>query len=105
MPIASNDFAVEGGAVSALALRQAFDVLRWLQFLHEGLIGRERGERRDVRPFIEHLRETPNAQGLRRRPDGPPTGSFNALTGKAELSPKSAARTINLQRSVLFGFY
>lgn len=83
----------------------AFDLLRWFRFLHERLIGWERAERVDVRAFIEHLRETPNPQRLRRRPDGPPPGSVNALTGKLELSAKYAARTINHQLSVLFGFY
>ena len=83
----------------------AFDLLRWFRFLHDRLIGWERAERVDVRAFIEHLRETPNPQRLRRRPDGPPPGSVNALTGKLELSAKYAARTINHQLSVLFGFY
>ena len=83
----------------------AFDLLRWFRFLHERLIGWERAERVDVRAFVEHLRETPNPQRLRRRPDGPPPGSVNALTGKTELPVKYAARTINHQLSVLFGFY
>ena len=75
----------------------AFDLLRWFRFLHDRLIGWERAERVDVRAFIEHLRETPNPQRLRRRPDGPPPGSVNALTGKLELSAKYAARTSNHQ--------
>ncbi len=83
----------------------AFDLLRWFRFLHDRLIGWERAERVDVRAFIEHLRETPNPQRLRRRADGPPPGSVNVVTGKAELSAKYAARTINHQLSVLLGFY
>ena len=47
----------------------------------------------------------PNPQRLRRRPDAPPPGSVNAVTGKTELSGKYAPRTINHQLSVLFGFY
>jgi integrase/recombinase XerC len=68
--------------------------------VHDRLIGWERAERVDVRAFVEHLRETPNPQRLRRRPDGPPPGSVNVLTGKAEPSTKYAARTINHQLSV-----
>jgi integrase len=69
------------------------------------LIAWERAERVDVRAFVEHLREAPNARRLRRRPDAPPPGSVNAVSGKAELSRGYAARTINHQLSVLFGFY
>ena len=91
---------------SPLTIRSyAFDLLRWFRFLHERLISWERAERVDVRAFVEHLREAPNPQRLRRRPDGPPPGSVNAVTGKAELTTKYAPRTINHQLSVLFGFY
>jgi site-specific recombinase XerD len=91
---------------SPLTVRSyAFDLLRWFRFLHERLINWERAERVDVRAFVEHLRETPNPQRLRRRPGRPAPGSVNALTGKAEPPAKYAARTINHQLSVLFGFY
>lgn len=91
---------------SPLTLRSyAFDLLRWFRFLHDRLIGWEHAERVDVRAFVEHLRDSPNPQRLHRRPDRPPPGSVNAVTGKAELSSKYAARTINHQLSVLFGFY
>jgi hypothetical protein len=33
-------------------------VLRWFRFLHERFVGWERAERTDVRPSVEHLRET-----------------------------------------------
>lgn len=42
----------------------------------------ERTERIDVRAFVEHLREVPNPQRLRRRPDGPAAVSVNPRTGK-----------------------
>ncbi len=91
---------------SPLTVRSyAFDLSRWFRFLHERLIDWERAERVDVRAFVEHLREAPNPKRLRRRPDGPPSGSVNAVTGKAELSSKYAPRTINHQLSVLFGLY
>ncbi len=91
---------------SPLTVRSyAFDLLRWFRFLHDRLIVWERAERVDVRAFVEHLRETPNPQRLRRSPDRPAPGSVNPLTGKAELPVKYAARTINHQLSVLFGFY
>lgn len=91
---------------SPLTVRSyAFDLLRWFRFLHERLIRWERAERVDVRAFVEHLRETPNPQRLRRHPNRPPPGSVNALMGKTELPVNYAARTINHQLSVLFGFY
>ena len=58
-----------------------------------------------MRAFVEHLRETPNPQRLRRRPDAPPAGSVNPRTGKPTPGDHYAARTINHQLSVLFGFY
>jgi integrase/recombinase XerC len=73
---------------SAQASKYTFDLLRWFRFLDDRLIGWERAERVDVRAFVEHLGEAPNPQRLRRRPDGPPPGSVNAVTGKAELSSK-----------------
>lgn len=57
---------------SPLTVRSyAFDLLRWFRFLHDRLIGWERAERIDVRAFVEHLREAPNPQRLRRNPDRP----------------------------------
>jgi hypothetical protein len=76
----------------------AFDLLQWLRFLHDRIIGWERAERVDVRAFVEQLRETPSPQRLRRRPDRPPPGSVNSLTGKAELPTRYAAPTINHQQ-------
>ena len=91
---------------SPLTLRSyAYDLLRWFRFLHHQLVDWQRAERVDVRAFVEHLRETPNPQRLRRRPDGPLPSSVNPLTGKTELSVNYAARTINHQLSVLYGFY
>ncbi|ODU05015.1 MAG: hypothetical protein ABS81_08665 [Pseudonocardia sp. SCN 72-86] len=49
----------------------AYALLRWFRFLHERLVRWERAERTDVRAFVEHLREVPNPQRLRRRPDAP----------------------------------
>ena len=83
----------------------AYALLRWFRFLHERFVRWERAERTDVRAFVEHLRETPNPQRLRRRPDGPPAGSVNPRTGKPTRGDHYAARTINHQLSVLFGFY
>jgi site-specific recombinase XerD len=83
----------------------AFALLRWFRFLHERFVGWERAERADVRAFVEHLRETPNPQRQRRRPDAPAAGSVNLRTGKPTPGGHYAARTINHQLSVLFGFY
>lgn len=83
----------------------AFDLLRWFRFLHERLTAWDRADRLDVREFVEWLRETPNPQRLRRRPDGPPPGSVNPVTRKSVLPVRYASRTINHQLSVLFGFY
>ncbi len=85
--------------------RYAFDLLRWFRFLHDRLIGWERAERVDVRAFIEHLREAPNPQRLRRRSDGPVPGSVNVVTGKPEMSLRYSPRTINHQLTVLSCFY
>jgi Phage integrase, N-terminal SAM-like domain len=82
----------------------AFDLLRWFRFLHRRMTPWERAERLDVREFVEWLRETPNPQRLRSHADAPP-GSVNLLTGKAAPNVRYAARTINHQLSVLFGFY
>jgi site-specific recombinase XerD len=91
---------------SPLTLRSyAYDLLRWFRFLDRQLVDWRRAERADVRAFVEHLRETPNPQRLRRRPGAPLPGSINAVTGKTELSAKYAPRTINHQLSVLYGFY
>jgi hypothetical protein len=65
----------------------------------------ERAERSDVRAFVEHLRETPNPQRLRRSPDAPPAGAVNPRTGTPSPGDRYAARTINHQLSVLLRFY
>jgi hypothetical protein len=83
----------------------AYALLRWFRFLHERFVRWERADRGDVRAFVEHLRETPNPHRLRRRPDAPPAGSVNPRTGKLSPGGHYAARTINHQLSVLFGFY
>jgi site-specific recombinase XerD len=83
----------------------AYALLRWFRFLDGQLVSWQRAERVDVRAFIEHLREVPNPQRVRRRPDRPLPGSTNARTGKAVLGRNYAGRTINHQLSVLFGFY
>lgn len=91
---------------SPLTLRSyAFDLLRWFRFLHGRMISWDKAERVDVRAFVEYLREAPNPQRLRRRPDRPLPGSTNVVTGKAEPSDRYSPRTINHQLSVLFGFY
>ncbi len=91
---------------SAGTLRSyAYDLLRWFRFLHGRWTPWDRAERIDVREFVEWLRETPVQQRVRRRPDVPAPGSVNPLTGKTSLGTMYAARTINHQLSVLFGFY
>jgi hypothetical protein len=82
----------------------AYDLLRWFRFLHGRWTAWERAERTDVRAFVEWLRESPVPQRLNRRADAPAPGSVNPVTGKAVLGAKYAARTINHQLSVLFGF-
>lgn len=83
----------------------AYDLLRWFRFLHGRWTAWERAERSDVREFVEMLREAPVPQRLNRRVDAAPAGSVNPVTGKAALGSTYAARTINHQLSVLFGFY
>jgi site-specific recombinase XerD len=83
----------------------AFALLRWFRFVHDRLVRWERAERTDIRAFVEHLREVPNPQRLRRRADAPALGSVNPRTGKPIPGRHYAARTINHQLSVLFGFY
>jgi hypothetical protein len=83
----------------------AFDLLRWFRFLHRQWTPWERAERTDVRDFVEWLREAPVPQRLNRRPEAPEPGSVNPVTGKQSPGAKYAARTINHQLSVLFGFY
>lgn len=105
---AASEFLRELAAsdCSAATLRScAFDLLRWFRFLHGRLMSWEQADRLDVREFVEWLRETPNPQRLRRRADAPVAGSLNPVTGRAVPGVKYAARTINHQLSVLFGFY
>ena len=83
----------------------AYDLLRWFRFLHDRWTAWERAERADVREFVELLREAQVPQRLNRRRDASPPGSVNPVTGKATLGSTYAARTINHQLSVLFGFY
>jgi site-specific recombinase XerD len=83
----------------------AFDLLRWLRFLDERAVDWRWAERVDVRELVEVLRETPNPQRSRRRPGAPGPGSVNPVTGKPELGPSYAPRTINHQLSVLAEFY
>jgi hypothetical protein len=73
----------------------AYALLRWFRFLHERFVRWERAERSDVRAFVEHLRETPNPQRLRRSPDAPPPGLVNPHTGKPSPGDRyAAARSI-----------
>ncbi len=83
----------------------AYDLLRWFRFLHGRWTAWERAERTDVREFVERLRDSPVPQRLNRRAGAPVPGSVNPITGKAALGTTYAARTINHQLSVLFGFY
>lgn len=89
----------------ATARSYAYALLRWLRFLHERHVEWDRADQTDVRAFIEHLREVPNPQRLRRRTGAPMPGSVNPRTGKPAAGRHYAARTINHQLSVLFGFY
>jgi len=90
---------------SATLRSYAYALLRWFRFCHDRLISWDRAERIDVREFVEHLRETPNPQRLRRRLAAPAPGSLNPRTGKPVLGRNYTSRTINHQLSVLFGFY
>jgi site-specific recombinase XerD len=83
----------------------AYDLLRWFRFLHQRWMPWEHAERSDVREFVEWLREASVPQRLNRRPDGPVPGSVNLVRGRAAPGVRYAARTINHQLSVLFGFY
>jgi len=83
----------------------AFDLLRWFRFLDGQLVDWERAERLDVRAFVDHMRETPTAQSLRRSGIGAKWPSSEGRVDVAETPAPFAARTINHQLSVLFGFY
>lgn len=84
-------------------LRHTFAVLCWLRCLLDRHVGWERADQADVRAFVEHLREAPAPR--RRRTDAPAPRSINPRTGKPVAGRHYAARTINHQLSVLFGFY
>jgi integrase/recombinase XerC len=66
----------------ATARSYAYALLRWLRFLLDRHVEWDRADQTDVRAFVEHLREVPNPQRLRRRADGPVPGSVNPRTGK-----------------------
>lgn len=83
----------------------AYALLRWFRFLHAQLVAWDRAERNDVGEFVEYLRQAPNPQRLRRHPGTPAPGSVNPATGKPVPGRHYAARTINHQLSVLYGFY
>lgn len=83
----------------------AFDLLRWFRFIDGQLVQWDRAERIDIRAFVEHMRETPTAQSLRRSRN---RAEWHTIKGGDEVTETPApfsARTINHQLSVLFGFY
>ncbi|MEU1204846.1 tyrosine-type recombinase/integrase [Nocardia sp. NPDC005825] len=92
--------------LSSASLRSyAFDLLRWLRFLHALGVPWQRAERWHVRELVEYLRVAPNPQRVRRSPSAPPLGSVNLVTGKPYPTLGYAARTINHQLTVVSGFY
>lgn len=92
--------------VSPATLRSyAYDLLRWLRFLHVLGLRWERAERVHVRALVEFLRTAPDPAHARRSPGRPSLGSVNAITGKPNPTPGYAPRTINHQLTVLRGFY
>ncbi|WP_255450588.1 tyrosine-type recombinase/integrase [Skermania sp. ID1734] len=91
---------------SPLTLRSyAFDLLRWFRFIDGRHLEWQRAERVDVRAFIEHLRSAPVVHGGRRSAGLSLEERASAHPGEGERPPRYAARTINHQLSVLFGFY
>ena len=80
----------------------AYDLLRWLRFLHDRHTDWRRTERVDVRALVEHMRAQPTANALRRNLS---PQSINGVTYKNGPGVTFAPRTINHQLSVLSAFY
>lgn len=80
----------------------AYDLLRWLRFLHDRHTDWRRAERVDVRALVEHMRAQPTANALRRKlaPQ-----AINGVSYKSGPGVTFAPRTINHQLSVLSAFY
>lgn len=89
---------------SPLTLRSyAYDLLRWLRFLHTVNVRWERAEREHVRGLVEFMRAAPKARQARRSAGA--AAAVNSLTGKPYPGSGFAPRTINHQLSVLSAFY
>lgn len=81
----------------------AYDLLRWLRFLHSRFVPWERAERLDVRALVEHMRASPTANTLRRGSEQVPT--INTVTRKRGLGTTFSGNSINHQLTVLSSFY
>ncbi len=83
----------------------ANDLLRWFRFLWGCRAEWDRVTRDHTRDFVLWMRESPNPQRDRRRPDAPPAGSVNPRTGKSYLAARYAPTSINHSMSVVRQFY
>ena len=91
---------------SPLTVRSyAHDLLRWFRFLRASRAEWDRASRDHTRDFVLWMRESPNPQRERLRPEAPPAGSLNPRTGKSYLRAGYAPATINHALTVVHEFY
>ena len=91
---------------SPLTVRSyAHDLLRWFRFLWTSRAEWDRASRDHTRDFVLWMREAPNPQRRRQRPDAAPAGSLNTRTGKTYLRAGYAPATINHALTVVRQFY
>jgi site-specific recombinase XerD len=96
---------IAGGFSAATVKSYAFDLLRFLRFLHEREVPWERVQRVDVRDFVLFMRTAPNPQRERRHGGSASAGGVNPVTGKPNVRPGYGPATINHSLSVLSRFY
>ncbi|MBF6102379.1 site-specific integrase [Nocardia cyriacigeorgica] len=94
-----------GDASPATGRSYAYDLLRWFRLLWLVEQDWDRATEADVVLMVGWLRTATNGQRRRHRPDSSAPGSVNTKTGKQNLRPGYAPRTINHWLSVVFGFY
>ncbi|MEV8109135.1 site-specific integrase [Streptomyces sp. NPDC088135] len=82
----------------------AYELLAWVRFLHAVDVPWYLASRVEARDFALWLKTTKKPP-RQRRPDAPPPGSVNPVTGKATPGESYAARTRRHARAVIRSFY